>query len=38
MPQKIKANFVDITNRENIYPAKVTIANGRIQAIEKGRC
>jgi adenine deaminase len=34
MPKKITAQFVDIANR-SIYPASITIADGRIQSIEK---
>ncbi len=34
MSQAITAQFVDITNKD-IYPAKLTIADGRIQSIQK---
>ena len=34
MPQEIIARYVDIPNR-NIYPAKVTVADGRIKSVEK---
>jgi adenine deaminase len=34
MLQAITAQFVDITNKD-IYPATVTITNGRIQSIQK---
>jgi adenine deaminase len=34
MPKEITAQFVDITN-QSIYPATITIAEGRIQSIKK---